>query len=57
MTIFTGNLIFILLLLYSSVDDYFEEAQTYWERKINTLKDSQVASSRWRDYKVILITF
>lgn len=38
-------------------DDYFEEAQTYWERIINTLKDSQVASSSWRDYKVVLITF
>lgn len=34
-----------------------EEAQTYWERIINTLKDSQVASSRWRDYKEMLMNY
>lgn len=38
-------------------DDYFEEAQTYWERIINTLKDSQVASSSWRDYKEMLMNY
>lgn len=38
-------------------DDHFEEAQTYWERIINTLKDSQVASSRWRDYKEMLMNY
>ncbi|RMX40766.1 hypothetical protein pdam_00020839 [Pocillopora damicornis] len=33
------------------VDDHFKKAQTYWERLINTKKESVVASSRWRDYK------
>ena len=43
-------------MLYSSVDDYFKKAETYWEKLINTKKESQVGSSRWKDYKVILIT-
>lgn len=43
--------------LEGNVDDYFKEAQTYWEKIINTFKDSQVASSRWRDYKEMLMNY
>lgn len=32
-------------------DSRFKKAQTYWEKLINTTKESLVASIKWRDYK------
>lgn len=41
----------IMGALWEGNDDHFKKAQTYWERLVNTKKESLVASSRWRDYK------